>query len=196
MTAPQPEGLRIRPEEPRDHGAVLGIVAQAFEWHGEDVADLVEDLARAGHVCLSLVAVLDEEVVGHVQLNHSWLDARERLVDVLVLSPLSVDPAHQRQGIGSALVAAAITGAAEAGVPALFLEGGPDYYGARGFRRGSEIGFQRPSTRIPDAAFQVVVLEAHEPWMTGRLVYCDPFWARDCVGLRDPVLAELEERFG
>ena len=27
--------------------------------------------------------------------------------------------------------------------------------------------------------------------MTGRLVYCDPFWAPDCVGLRDPLLAEL-----
>ena len=31
--------------------------------------------------------------------------------------------------------------------------------------------------------------------MTGPLVYCDAFWALDCVGLRDPLLAELEERF-
>ena len=54
----------------------------------------------------------------------------------------------------------------------------------------------RPSNRIPDAAFQVVVLPGHEPWMTGALVYCDPFWALDCVGLRDPELAELEARFG
>ena len=27
--------------------------------------------------------------------------------------------------------------------------------------------------------------------MTGALVYCEPFWALDCVGLRDPLLAEL-----
>ena len=31
--------------------------------------------------------------------------------------------------------------------------------------------------------------------MTGTLVYCEAFWALDCVGLRDPLLAELEERF-
>ncbi len=47
--------------------------------------------------------------------------------------------------------------------------------------------------RIPDPAFQVAVLDAHEAWMTGALVYCEAFWALDCVGLRDPLLAELEE---
>ena len=28
--------------------------------------------------------------------------------------------------------------------------------------------------------------------MTGALVYCDPFWVKDAVGLRDPLLAEWE----
>ena len=32
--------------------------------------------------------------------------------------------------------------------------------------------------------------------MTGALVYCDAFWTEDCVGLRDPLLAELEQRLG
>jgi putative acetyltransferase len=41
----------------------------------------------------------------------------------------------------------------------------------------------------------VVLLDRYEPWMTGALVYCDAFWTHDCVGLRDPLLAELEERF-
>ena len=42
----------------------------------------------------------------------------------------------------------------------------------------------RTVVRLPDPAFQVVVLPAHADWMTGALVYCDPFWAHDCVGLR------------
>jgi len=117
-------------------------------------------------------------------------------VEVLVLSPLAVLPGHQRGGIGSALVAEAITAAGARGCPALFLEGSPDYYGRRGFERASSRGFTRPSTRIPDSAFQVVVLRSHEDWMTGALVYCEPFWAHDCVGLRDPLLRELEARFG
>ena len=67
--------------------------------------------------------------------------------------------------------------------------------GAKSVARASEHGFVRPSVRIPDAAFQVALLSAHESWMAGQLVYCDPFWAADCVGLRDPDLAELEARF-
>ena len=182
-----------------DRTAVRRVVEAAFgaddPTHGTQVVDLVDALHAADRVALSLVAELDGAVVGHVQLNHSWVDAREALVDVLVLSPLSVEPSAQRAGIGTALVAAALDAARSAGTPAVFLEGSPDYYGARGFTRGSEHGFERPSVRIPDAAFQVAMFPTHEPWMTGRLVYCDPFWAHDCVGLRDPVLAELEQRF-
>ena len=28
--------------------------------------------------------------------------------------------------------------------------------------------------------------------MTGPLVYCEPFWVHDCVGLRDPRLSAFE----
>ena len=49
---------------------------------------------------------------------------------------------------------------------------------------GSPLGFRRPSLRIPDVAFQVFPLPAHEPWMTGTLVYLHTFWDHDCVGLR------------
>ena len=184
--------IEIRPVQPADHPAVRRVVEAAFGEAGVTVADLVEGLRLADRVQVGMVAELAGAVVGHVQLNHSWVDARRGLVDVLVLSPLSVDPAHQRQGIGTELVAAAIQAAATAGSPALFLEGSPDYYGARGFDRASSHGFARPSPRIPDVAFQVALLDSREEWMTGPLVYCDAFWAFDCVGLRDPLLAELE----
>lgn len=188
--------IEIRPVQAADRTAVRRVVETAFGDKGATVAAMVDALYAADQVEVGLVAELDGAVVGHVQLNRSWVDARAALVGVLVLSPLSVDPAHQRQGIGTALVEAAVEAAAATGTPALFLEGSPDYYGARGFDRASGHGFVRPSVRIPDAAFQVVVLESHEEWMTGALVYCDAFWALDCVGLRDPVLAELETRFG
>ncbi|NYD41636.1 GNAT family N-acetyltransferase [Nocardioides panaciterrulae] len=189
-------GLEVRPAQETDRTSVRRVVEAAFGEEGERVADLVEALHAARRVQLSLVAEVDGAVAGHVQLNHSWVDAREALVDVLVLSPLSVAPAHQRSGLGTTLVATALAAARESGAPAVFLEGAPGYYGARGFGRASEHGFERPSVRIPDPAFQVALLPAHEAWMTGRLVYCDPFWAHDCVGLRDPLLAELEERLG
>lgn len=50
---------------------------------------------------------------------------------------------------------------------------------------GSDLGFRRPSLRIPEPAFQVILLPAYEEWMTGTLVYSRVFWDHDCVGLRD-----------
>jgi putative acetyltransferase len=69
--------------------------------------------------------------------------------------------------------------------PLVFLEGSPAYYSRFGFEPGGRQGFRKPSLRIPDAAFQVERTASHQPWMTGTLVYAEPFWTLDCVGLRD-----------
>ncbi|HZN71389.1 MAG TPA: N-acetyltransferase [Micromonosporaceae bacterium] len=179
-------GTVIRPETTEDRAAIRDVVARAF-FPDARVAELVDVLRAAAAPLppLSFVAVTDDRVVGHVMLTASRLDAPARLVDVYVLSPLAVHPEHQGQGIGTALVAHAIAAADESGVPLLFLEGSPRYYGARGFTTASVAGFRKPSLRIPDAAFQVVRLSSYEPWMAGTLVYSEPFWALDCVGLRE-----------
>jgi putative acetyltransferase len=193
-------GMEIRAAADGDAPAVRRVIEQAFGGgpggEGEKVAVLWADVVAGGHVRASLVAVDGDEVVGHVGVSHAWLDARRALVDVAVLSPLSVLPDHQGRGAGTALVAAAIEAGRTLGVPALFLEGAPDYYGARGFRRGSGLGFRAPTPRTPDPAFQVVVYDAHEEWMTGPVVYRDVWWSHDAAGLRDPDLAEIERNLG
>jgi putative acetyltransferase len=79
------------------------------------------------------------------------------------------------------------------GAPALFLEGSPAFYGRRGFERASESGFEAPSRRTPEPAFQVALLPGHADWMVGRVVYRDVWWEYDAAGLRDPQLAEVEQ---
>jgi len=69
-------------------------------------------------------------------------------------------------------------------VPMVLLEGDPRYYSRLGFLPGADLGLRRPSLRVPEVAFQVLPLPAHEPWMTGTLVYPDVFWRHDAVGLR------------
>lgn len=162
---------------------------------GDKVADLWADVRAAGHVLTEIVAVIDDELVGHVGISHCWLDARQELVDVAVLSPLSTLPSKQSHGIGTSLVTAAIEATRELGPPALFLEGSPAFYGRRGFTRASTLGFEAPSRRTPEAAFQVVTFGSRANWMTGRVVYPDVWWRHDSAGLRDPDLAFLEEQF-
>lgn len=175
----------IREQRADDAVAVRRVIVEAFgPDEGEKVADLAQALTASPNHRLGLVVEEDEQVVGHVQLSRSWVDAPQRLVEVLVLSPLSVLPGYQGKGIGKQLVAGAIEEARNAGAPMLFLEGSPTYYSRLGFEPGGEHGFTPPSVRIPDAAFQVVLLPGHEPWMTGALVYNEVFWAYDAVGLR------------
>lgn len=177
--------MTYRAELLADREAIRRVHTRAFDDEGT-VAALTDALraAPARLASLSFVAAVDGEVVGHVMLSASRLDASPRLVDVYVLSPLGVLPGFQRRGVGAALIAMALAAARERMVPLVFLEGDPGYYGKHGFERAVAYGFGPPSLRIPPAAFQVARLPLYQPWMTGTLVYSDTFWAYDCVGLR------------
>ncbi|NPD06312.1 N-acetyltransferase [Nocardioides sp. zg-1308] len=191
--------VEIRPAGPAVADAVLQVVRAAFgaggSAHGDQVADLWAEVRAGEHLLAERVAVVDGEVVGHVGVSHCWIDARRELVAACMLSPLSTAPAHQGRGTGTALVAAAIEAARGLGRPAMFLEGSPSFYGARGFEPAAAHGFEAPSRRVPAPAFQVVPL-ALEGWMTGRVVYPEVWWRHDSTGLRDPDLAEVEAALG
>lgn len=178
--------LITRQELPDDHADVAKVHALAFGVNNP-VPALVDDLRmlQGAFPTTSLVACNEAgDVLGHVMLTPAWLDAPARMVDVMVLSPLGVHPDHQRAGIGTMLLSAAIAAARTLETPFLFLEGNPKYYRPRGFEMAGPMGFDRPSIRIPEAAFQVVKFDTATTEMTGRLVYREPFWAHDCVGLR------------
>jgi putative acetyltransferase len=176
--------IAVRDQQPVDRAAVGAVLTDAFGARGAHVAALAEALLDGPARC-ALVAETAGKIVGSVLLSRSWLDAEAHLVDVLVLSPLGVATAHQRQGVGTELVRAALAAAESANAPLVFLEGSPDYYRRFGFVRGSTHGFSPPSARVPDRGFQVATLSAWRTWMTGALVYCDAFWQYDAVGLRE-----------
>lgn len=178
--------MQVRAEAPGERAEVRALVERSF---GEPVVGELVDALRTSWAWvdgLSFVAVTDEEeIVGHVLFTRAWLDAPRRMVDVLVLSPLCVAPERRRRGTGGLLVREGLARLDGRPEPAVFLEGSPSYYPRFGFRPAGELGFRRPSLRIPEPAFQVVLRESYEPWMTGTLVYPEPFWRLDCVGLRD-----------
>jgi putative acetyltransferase len=173
--------VTIREQDDGDAARVYEVIHRAFG--AGVVADLDAALARRVGGA-AYVASTSKGLVSQVRLTWGWLDAPSRLVEVLVLSPLSVAPTWQRRGIGRKLVERAVVGAMALAAPLLFLEGDPAYYSSCGFEPAVQHGFARPSVRIPEPAFQVMRLRRYETWMTGALINPEIFWEFDCVGLR------------
>jgi putative acetyltransferase len=168
--------LRIRPESAGDAAEIRRVVTAAFG--RADEADLVEGIRSSPEYepDLALVAELDGDLVGHVMISRALLRTRRADRSIVMLSPLSVAPAVQRQGIGGALVQGAVEGAARADEPLVVLEGSPAYYGRFGFepalRRGIELPL--PSWAPPEAG-QVIVLRPEGDELSGTVVYPPSF---------------------
>jgi putative acetyltransferase len=179
--------VKVRHEEPGDADAVAEVHREAFGHHGDVISALVDDLrARLSRESgLSLVAECRGLVLGHAMFSRGLVDAPARLVAVEILGPVGVRPHAQGSGVATALIRRGVEILGARQVPAVFLEGDPGFYGRLGFTPAGTRGFRKPSLRIPDAAFQVITLPSYEPWMTGTLVYPEPFWRHDSVGLRD-----------
>ena len=169
--------MTLRVATDADFPAILDVHRRAFV-HEADVPEIVEQLHALGlHVpSLSLVALEDDRVVGHVMSSWSEIEGTE--ARYLQLSPLGVVPEAQRRGHGSALVRATLAGARELGEPVIFLEGDPKYYGRFGFVRADELGWLPPPEALVDSAFQVAILDEQASPARGRVVYPAPFRGR------------------
>ena len=158
--------FRIRSETPADRAAVHAVVAAAF---GQaDEADLVEQLHADGDVLISLVAEAGGEIVGHVLLSAMRAPFR-----ALGLAPVSVVPARQGTGVGSALIREAIRKAREAGYAAIFVLGDQAYYGRFGFDVDAARGFASPYAGDHFAVLALEPLSVRE----GAVDYAQAFGA-------------------
>lgn len=129
----------VRHVRPADHLAIDPVVAAAFGRRAE--AELVAQLRADGDVVFELVEAREGELVGHVMVSRLWADSHGLYA---ALAPLSVAPSAQRQGIGSALMNAAVETAKEFGVAAMLIRGDPAYYARFGFTPEAAAGVKCP----------------------------------------------------
>ena len=168
--------LTVRQERDADIPAIRSVVEAAFGSPAE--ARLVEAIRGSESFIdgLSLVAELAGAVVGHVMISYVGLRSSDGPRRIASLSPLAVAPAHQREGIGSALVTAVTAAADDRGEPLVVLEGDPAYYGRFGFEHSVPHGItiDLPSWAPPEAA-QLKRLGSYDPSLQGHVVYPPTF---------------------
>ena len=138
----------VRPERADDRAASVAVERAAF---GEPLEPHIVEAIRDVEGSFALVAEVDGELVGHVQMSRAWVGDSA----VLALGPIGVVPDRQRAGIGSALVRAALDEASRRGEVAVILLGDPSYYGRLGFVPGSRYGLRNPFAGSHDDGFVV-----------------------------------------
>jgi putative acetyltransferase len=148
--------LHLRPERPADAPAVHRVNELAFEQPAE--ADLVEALHAAGAAAISLVALVNDEIVGHILFSPVTVRSDEQTWPALALGPMAVLPEHQRQGIGTALVRAGLDACRDLGETVVFVLGHPEYYPRFGFTPAPPRGLTC-RWPVPDEVFMVAELE-------------------------------------
>jgi putative acetyltransferase len=168
--------VTLRTEGTGDEQRIGEVVAAAF--NSQEHADLVVALRDSPNFIpeLSLVAEVDDQIVGHVMISYVALDDDGTGRQIASLSPLAVAPEHQNNGIGSALVRDVTARADARGEPLVVLEGSPLYYSRFGFEPSAPLGIHitLPSWAPPEAA-QVLRLTTYDPAIRGRVVYPPAF---------------------
>lgn len=166
----------VRRERQEDRDAVEAVISAAFGGSQSDrlppetllVRSLRHDVGWIPE--LSIVAVLDDRVIGHVVCTRGWVGE----MSALGLGPISVLPAHQKQGTGSALMHAVIGAADATGEPLIALLGDPRFYARFGFVAASQLGLTAPDPDWGDH-FQVRTLMDCPSSIAGTFRYASPF---------------------
>jgi putative acetyltransferase len=144
--------MEIREERAGDILEIRVLNQQAFGQSQE--GHIVDALRSNGAVLLSLVATLDDHVVGHILYSPVSLSG----LDGGALGPMAVLPQHQRQGIGSKLIEEGNRRLKEPGCPFIIVVGHAHFYPRFGFKRASTCAITC-EWEIPDEAFMVLTLD-------------------------------------
>jgi len=145
--------IEIREECHDDIAAVRDLNRQAF---GQDQESNIVDVLRANEAALlSLVATVDDRVVGHIMYSPAVVGDN---ITGAALGPMAVLPEYQRQRIGSKLIKAGNRKLKDAGCPFIVVVGHADYYPRFGFRPASKHRI-KCEWDVPDNAFMLLVLD-------------------------------------
>ena len=161
-----------REEQLADLDAIRAVNRAAFETDAE--SRLVDLLRADGSMITSLVAVVDEHVVGHIAFSKLIIRAdNDEVIEAVALAPMAVAPEHQRSGIGTQLVRDGLDQCRARGHRIVIVVGHPSYYPRFGFSAEVAKNLRSP---YQGEAFMALELEPGAlDGVVGRVEYSEAF---------------------
>lgn len=169
--------VEIRHETQKDLPAVRKLNEQAFR--GKAEANLVDLLRAAGKGVVSLVALHDSCVIGHILFSPITVANAPANFRGVGLAPMSVLPEFQNQGIGSRLVRAGLEACKRKRYDAVVVLGHTNYYPRFGFSRAKDYGLDNEYNELDS----FMVLELNEgvlKTISGLVKYAPEFKIAGC----------------
>lgn len=118
---------------------------------------IIEALRSASALVVSLVAAIDGCVVGHIAF--SPLTISDGTPSWYGLGPVSVLPAYQRRGIGTALIREGLSRVKDMNARGCCVVGHPGYYTRLGFESVAGLGVEG----VPPEVFFALSFDGHYP---------------------------------
>ncbi len=134
--------ITILPEADDDRQSIWNVNKAALD--GDAEANLVDALRDGGFVEVSLVAELDDKIVGHILFSRVTINTTVGTMETVSLAPMAILPSHQRQGIGSRLVQAGLEACRDQGHKIMVVLGHPDFYPRFGFSAEPALPWKNP----------------------------------------------------
>jgi putative acetyltransferase len=149
--------MTIREETPEDIDQIRGINDAAFGQPNEGC--IVDQIRESCSEILSLVAVLDGKIAGHIFFSPIEIESKAGNIKGMGLAPMAVAPDLQNQGIGTQLVVEGLIIMKERGYPLVIVLGHPQYYPRFGFKPASLYNLKCQWEGVPDEVFMAIIFD-------------------------------------
>lgn len=167
--------ITIRQEKASDFHRIHEVVAAAFGQQEEALLIEALRLDPAYIPQLSLVALYGNEIVGQILFTKIKIVNGDHVYDSLSLAPVSVDPEHQKSGIGTTLIREGHQRAKDLGYTSVIVLGHADYYPRFGYMPASHWNIYCPF-EVPDTAFMALeLMPGSLNQVRGKVEYSAPF---------------------
>mgnify|MGYP000278552426 CR=1 FL=1 len=132
--------ISIRNEKESDCTRISEVITLAFkdDPHSDGrEAEIVELMREDSALIISLVAEVDNKIVGHIAFSKVTIN--DEFIDWYGLAPVSIAPKYQNQGVGSQLIEEGLKRLKKLNAKGCVLLGEPGYYQRFGFEADEKL---------------------------------------------------------